>query len=351
MRIADINQITSPFVVFYCWQSHINQKLNRYLIRDALKGAIRDVQRTLEEKNFDIELVFDSDTSGRAGSVAVADEILKKIRNCSMFIADVTPTLASEDGDRAYPNPNVMLELGFAVQAVGWSKISLVLNRAFGTNETLPFDIRHRRIGGYDCEDLEQRTTASGVLRSLFANAITMLLEEISRGEYQKDAGADVPRERDLRLLREVMETIHVPTVHQFIESGLSSSLFYDAVFYWESFNSIVKSAWFRFYDSELKQKVEQFHAHWQNAVYYGSLLFSPGDYPNQYVRTRIYGPSDQQDYDRMNAGYVGMQTSIRELLDWVHQNYLEIDERETSKIAFERMRPYLESIEEEQDA
>ena len=52
-----------------------------------------------------------------------------------------------------------------------------------------------------------------------------------------------------------------------------------------------------------------------------------------------------------MAEGYLGMQASIRELLDWVHQNYLEIDVCETSKIAFERMRPYLESIEEEQDA
>src|SRR5262249_230832 len=42
-------------------------------------------------------------------------------------------------------NPNVAIELGFALHAVGWKRCLMVLNEAYGTIDDLPFDVRHRR--------------------------------------------------------------------------------------------------------------------------------------------------------------------------------------------------------------
>ena len=43
------------------------------------------------------------------------------------------------------PNPNVLLELGFAASVIGWDNIICVYNTAFGIVEDLPFDLKFRR--------------------------------------------------------------------------------------------------------------------------------------------------------------------------------------------------------------
>jgi hypothetical protein len=59
------------------------------------------------------------------------------------FIADVTPVGASQ-GRKPLTNPNVAIELGYALSSVGLSAC-MVLNLAHGYRETLPFDLRHKR--------------------------------------------------------------------------------------------------------------------------------------------------------------------------------------------------------------
>ena len=43
------------------------------------------------------------------------------------------------------PNPNVMLEYGYALDALGNQRLIGVFNKAFGKPDDLPFDLRHRR--------------------------------------------------------------------------------------------------------------------------------------------------------------------------------------------------------------
>jgi hypothetical protein len=68
-----------------------------------------------------------------------------------MVIADLSfvGTTIPEDPNKQkkrMPNANVLLELGYAAAKVGWERIILVLNTAFGESEELPFDLIHRRF-------------------------------------------------------------------------------------------------------------------------------------------------------------------------------------------------------------
>jgi hypothetical protein len=57
----------------------------------------------------------------------------------------VTP-IAKTAAGKLVPNPNVMLELGHAMKAIGTDPIILVANSVYlGAPEGLPFDMRHRR--------------------------------------------------------------------------------------------------------------------------------------------------------------------------------------------------------------
>ncbi len=47
---------------------------------------------------------------------------------------------------KAMPNPNVLLELGYAAAKLGWDRLVLVMNTNYGHPEELPFDLRNRRF-------------------------------------------------------------------------------------------------------------------------------------------------------------------------------------------------------------
>ncbi|MFS8036695.1 hypothetical protein ACI7BZ_06980 [Xanthobacter sp. AM11] len=88
----------------------------------------------------------DHDTHGVGGSPLIAETILGKIRDAAIFVADVTPIATTAAGKRV-PNPNVMIELGCAMQVLDDQQIVLVMNGAEGAAlKYLPFDLRHRRV-------------------------------------------------------------------------------------------------------------------------------------------------------------------------------------------------------------
>src|SRR5687768_9999122 len=113
--------------VFYSWQSDLPNATNRGFIQTALEGAAKAIRR---DESVEIEPVIDRDTSGVPGSPDIASTIFGKIERAKVFVCDVSIInqkavyLKDSDGvlepdpDRAprpTPNPNVLLELGYAM--------------------------------------------------------------------------------------------------------------------------------------------------------------------------------------------------------------------------------------------
>ena len=77
---------------------------------------------------------LDHDTENESGTPPIAETILRKIKNSAIMIADMTfCSEIREDGPegkvkKKNPNPNVMMELGYAAAIMGWSRIILVIN-------------------------------------------------------------------------------------------------------------------------------------------------------------------------------------------------------------------------------
>ena len=59
----------------------------------------------------------------------------RKIERAAVFVCDVS-LINRGAGVRPTPNPNVLVELGYALAKVGWSRIVMVLNEASGPSET-----------------------------------------------------------------------------------------------------------------------------------------------------------------------------------------------------------------------
>ncbi|MBB5503179.1 hypothetical protein [Paraburkholderia sp. MM5384-R2] len=133
--------------VFWSWQSDLPAATTKDFIKEALAQALEKVAEELQLEIAD-RLELDHDTKGEAGLVEIVSTIFRKIDDCQIFVADITPIaeITAGTATKKIPNPNVMLELGYAIREAGPQRVITVANLAFGGKpEELPFDLRHRR--------------------------------------------------------------------------------------------------------------------------------------------------------------------------------------------------------------
>lgn len=142
--------------VFYSWQNDSPSNLNRSFIERALHEALKQLHSdaTLENALRDATVELDKDTQGVAGSPPIAETILRKIEDCAVFVADLSFVGESKNGftnasgkPRQFPNPNVLIEYGYALKCHSHAKLIGIMNTAYGKPdaESLPFDLRHLR--------------------------------------------------------------------------------------------------------------------------------------------------------------------------------------------------------------
>ena len=118
---------------------------------------------------------LDQDRKGVPGSPDLARAILEKIEQSAVFVADVTPlgitTIPSEEAQRKnIINPNVAIELGYALHALGDRSLLMVMNEHYGSRADLPFDLQSKAdpIMFRLSPDVD-RTTISAASRQLTA--------------------------------------------------------------------------------------------------------------------------------------------------------------------------------------
>jgi hypothetical protein len=112
------------FAVFYAWQTDRLERLNRHLIRFALNLAAKDISA---DPAMGVDVRIDAETENELGHVPVTDTILKKIAACDAFVPDLT-FIAVTDAGKLVPNPNVMLEYGYALRARSHSVMIPAMN-------------------------------------------------------------------------------------------------------------------------------------------------------------------------------------------------------------------------------
>jgi hypothetical protein len=133
-------------VVFYSWQSWTDAGANRNFIEDCLERAIKEIRK---DDSLRLDPVIDRDVQGVPGSADIANTIFGKIVEADVFVADVSFVNDLAPGRRT-PNPNVLVELGYALAKLGEGKVVCVHNLATGRVEDLPFDIRGRTVATYE---------------------------------------------------------------------------------------------------------------------------------------------------------------------------------------------------------
>lgn len=161
-------------VIFYSWQSDLPNATNRGFIERALEQALA---ASSTHRDSELDPVIDRDTLGVPGAPDIAAVIFAKIENADVFVADIS-LIPSEGQRRPTPNPNVLIELGYALKALGPEKVVLVFNEAFGRLDQLPFDLQRKRVITYSAaEESENRAAERKVLVSKLRVQIDTVLD------------------------------------------------------------------------------------------------------------------------------------------------------------------------------
>lgn len=162
--------------VFYSWQSDLPNATNRGFIQTALERAAKTIRN---DDSIEVEPVIDRDTSGVPGAPDIGTTIFGKIEQASVFVCDVS-IINNTSGTRPCPNPNVLIELGYAIKALGSTKIIMVLNSAFGEPELLPFDLRMKRVLAYHMPEESDRAEVRRKLETVLTDALRLILTDVS---------------------------------------------------------------------------------------------------------------------------------------------------------------------------
>ena len=167
--------------IFYSWQSDLPNSTNRGFIEDCLSRAIKEVRGDEELK---LDPCLERDTRGVPGSPDIAATIFDKIKRADIFVGDVS-FINQEAGGRKTPNPNVLVELGYAARCLGWDRIICVFNEATGSINDLPFDIRPRRVRAFKLTEGQEKAEPRKALVGVLKSDITDILHAPDKAEAE----------------------------------------------------------------------------------------------------------------------------------------------------------------------
>lgn len=333
--------MNKKYSVFYSWQSDLDTHTNQNGIRVEIGGAINKI----ESKQNDISIEKDEATRNISGSPNITESIFNKIKNCDIFICDITTINSIQIIGKKTPNPNVLIELGYAIGFLGWERIIMLFNKSKGSfPDEVPFDINKHRITSYSIKD-KADSNGKGELRNKLFEAIDLILKNNPSKPLNniKKEKSEIQRDRDIYNLEWIMNQIHIPTMDDFMVSHpdmIESKVFH----YWEGFSAVYNSKLFIIYNKALKALIDEFFNLLRYSLSFGHHYRSP---PN--LKASLYGLSElnsprleeEQDLILLRKNKSALYGTYEKLIAFINTNYLEIDLKNTNQKAFNEYLSY----------
>ncbi len=259
-------------------------------------------------------------------------------QQADIFVADIT-SVTPDGALRPCPNPNVTFELGYAVGELGWDRIILLFNQAFGQFPgDLPFDFAQHRAKPYRFAEADEPAAARNLLEQFLRVAVSAVLDKNPKRPVQVRGVSREKKEHDhdVKNMRWLMSKIHLPTLEGHILE-MPYCISQRALWFWEDFNGVAANSLFSVYDQVLKENVEMLHFGWEKAVSHGEqytdtpggqhIFMNFGDMPLSAERQRIWG--------QINQARTEMKVALDKILERLRESYIEIDLRKTNRKAW----------------
>ncbi|ADV00441.1 hypothetical protein [Alicycliphilus denitrificans] len=329
------------FVVFYSWQSDL--PTTRNFIQKALSLAANTIMAEMPG----VSIAIDQATRGLTGSPNIPLAIMKKIKEADMVVSDVTPINADLQQKKT-PNPNVLFELGFAVAAQGWDRVALVFDAGVGKfPDDVPFDFdKHRAIPFPNSADNQVNDLKA--LAGTLKNAIKSTLEANPARPTATLTPEEVRHQRDVKTLTEIFEKLDIQVIDDHF-SKMPHCISDAALHMWDMFSIVSGGNDFHLHDAELFDLIHQFRAAFGLTLAFDGMYHeAPGGLQHIFTGHDILGTTAQKKaWDQIDEASKEMNTVFREILRLIRTQYLEVDLKTTSKVAWQDYVEYRKSLKE----
>jgi hypothetical protein len=230
----------------------------------------------------------------------------------------------------------------------------MVFNKAFGEfPKDLPFDFDRHRASPYKIVAPKSGPVSDdSSLTELMTVAIKAVIDSDPPRPSEKIAidPQKLRRQRDLKMLRLLLETVHWPSLQDHMEEApkvIRANVFY----FWEEFNSIFTSPIFHLNDSSLASKLKKVHQLWELSLsfdpYYMPAIHQPGDVFFGNVHGQRWRKEQHQAWHDIEMALKELYLIVRGLLKTIRKNYVEIDLEEINSVAWSKYIEHENSIEE----
>jgi hypothetical protein len=315
--------------IFYSWQS--DSKFNRKAILDAIRLAIIDVEKFVPGLHIKIEEA----SSNEVGALHIPNNILQNITKADIFIGDLSivgQSFESKDGKfRQIANPNVLIELGYAIAELTWNRIIILFNKDTGEFPNgLPFDIEKRSCLDFAVK-MENDTNGVGQLRVELTKRILAIVEKKPvRNLKSRNQTELKERAQDVKTVTFILNLFRTRRMDHLIQHG-HSRIERRTPRKIEDLNSFISSKQFFLYDTELRSRIFEFKKKLNDV---GELLrkqYSGGyghDYENNVneLGKAKKGALDPTRFDSAKAVMRELDREYSNLITYLRLNYHEIN-------------------------
>ena len=160
----------TDFTIFFSWQSDLSKNKTTGFIDECLSRVANVLKGTITVKS-------DRATQGLTGSPDITESIFGKIDECDLFVADMSIINNFQDDEKnrkLTPNPNVLLETGYAARALEWNRVICLFNEEFGSPADFPFDIDHRRLTPFKFTAATRETEVNRIAQIIIENVVKL---------------------------------------------------------------------------------------------------------------------------------------------------------------------------------
>ncbi len=308
--------------IFYSWQSDI--EFNNKVIRDALKLSSIEIENKVASAKIDTK----DSSSNLIGSTRIPEQILKDIAGSDIFVCDLTIIGKSDIKQRKISNPNVLIELGYAISKLSWERTIVLFNEHFGNFPAdLPFDIEKRSALSFKITGIED-SNGKGILKNKLIEWIKKIIEINPSKPGDSISFKSEKRAKDVLNLRAAFSFIHFPGVDYFIHHG-HQHILDTHVQQHVSFEFFTDGSEFYIYDSQARDLISRLRTKWNDSFNLFHL------YEETLGNRHIFRARNvsQELYEADCVRHLGIKKSIQEFrriwldtLSYLRENYPEIN-------------------------
>lgn len=302
--------------IFNSWQSDTpyNSK--------GIRAALREASNRLESLISGLHIKNDEATSNQVGSLHIPNSILKNISNADLFVVDLTTVGATFDETKKLQNPNVLIELGYAVSQLGWDRIIILFNKEFGEFKDLPFDIEKR-----SCLDFkiisEEDKNGIGQLRENLIVRITQIIETNPERPSRVTEVLDKERANDIKTIKSILVWMAPSEMDYLLEHGSSrvrKSLLTGA----QKLDDFTDSLTFHVTDKALRKRLLELADKW--SIFLESIPKSYTLEKEDYINNTLLKNSKRRTSQLTQYFIEDIDKAYVSLLKYVRKNYPEVE-------------------------